>query len=189
MADPQHMPETNLQDRITVILYRAGIVMMAVMSTLFIIDYFTHSDVLSKSYLPLFATGAALASANVHLYDPRFRYLLPLMSWIGFVLLAFTLTLSPLEVKAQHLLLSASLGFFYAGAAMFAIKEQFCFKIPGLQLMPVFLVVSVFARYFHWELVETIALIPAAFLMLWLSIAKWRMPLHFDIGDKDKYTV
>ncbi len=189
MADPQHTPITNFQDKFTVVLYRIGIMVMAVAAILSVVNYFVPIEFIHQRFIPLFAAGAALSSAHVHLYDPRFRYFIPLMTWIGLVLLGFNSTVEIENVPTRNLWSSMALGFFYAGASMFAIKEQFCFRIPGLQLVPIFLFISVIAHYVDASLIEIISLSPAAILLLWLSIAKWKMPLHFDIGDKSKYTV
>ncbi|MCI5132109.1 MAG: hypothetical protein D3904_11445, partial [Candidatus Electrothrix sp. EH2] len=69
------------------------------------------------------------------------------------------------------------------------LKETFCFRIIGLPLVPLFLCCSVLNRLFGFFFVEPYFLLPAAFLLTWLCIAKWRMPLHFDIGDKSLYSL
>ncbi|MCI5164035.1 MAG: hypothetical protein D3917_18875 [Candidatus Electrothrix sp. AX5] len=137
-------------------------------------------------YLPVFAAGIALASADVHLYDPKFRWFFPFVSWIGFVILAFAYTLKGMSPLAETLA-NLSLGFFYVGAGMFALKESFCFRIIGLPLVPLFLCGSVLNRLLGSSSAEPYFLLPAALLLTWLVIAKWRMPLHFDVGDKSMY--
>ena len=184
MADTSHTPIMKTFDSVTVILYRSGIVIIALLLTSYILEYLLGKHLVGNLYIPLLVTGTALSSANIHLYDHRFRYLIPLMSWIGLVLLSYTAYLS----LATGFIETVSLGFLYAGIGMFALKEDFCFKIPGLKTVPLFLAASVFLRFLGFEALETYALLPAALLMLVLSIAKWRMPLHFDVGDKSKYT-
>lgn len=189
MADPQHTPKMSSLDNFTVVLYRIGLMIMAISSALFIAENLLSTPLLNQFYLPVFAIGAALSSANVHIYDVRFRWLIPLMSWLGFIFLAISYGVKAETGTAPHIIETGSLGFFYAAAGMFAIKEQFCFKIPGLQTVPFFLAASVGCRFFHLELFETIIIIPASILLLILSISKWRMPLHFDVGDKSKYSM
>lgn len=189
MADPQHTPEMTVLDNSTVILYRIGIMLMAISAVLYIVENLTNTPILQQFYLAVFAIGAALSSANVHLYDVRFRWFIPFMGWMGFMLLAIAYALPEDGAISKHFIETGALGFFYAGAAMFAVKEQFCFKIPGLQTVPLFLVASIGCRFFHLQMLEVIILIPAAVLLFILSIAKWKMPLHFDIGDKTKYNM
>lgn len=188
MADPQHTPQMTALDNFTVALYRSGLVILSLSTLLFIIESLFNTPLLQQYYLSVFAVGAALASANVHIYDVRFRWLLPFMAWLGFMLLAVSFGI-PTESTTKHILTTGALGFFYAGAGMFAVKEQFCFKIPGLQTVPLFLAASVLCRFFHLSMVEVVLLIPASVLLLVLSVAKWRMPLHFDVGDKTKYNM
>ncbi|WP_411908803.1 DUF2301 domain-containing membrane protein [Haemophilus influenzae] len=68
-------------------------------------------------------------------------------------------------------------------------KEYFCFRVPLLNLQPIF----VACLWFSWVLNNLIALrifsIISGVLLLVLAIQKWRMPLHFDIGDKTKYQI
>lgn len=68
-------------------------------------------------------------------------------------------------------------------------KEYFCFRVPLLNLQPIF----VACLWFSWVLNNLIALrifsIISGVLLLVLAIQKWWMPLHFDIGDKTKYQI
>ncbi len=189
MADPQHTPHMSALDNFTVVLYRIGLGILSVATALFIGEYFLKTPLLQQHYFSVFAIGTALASANVHLYDVRFRWFIPFMGWMGCMLLAVASGMPDPTTPASHVVKTGALGFFYAGAGMFAVKEQFCFKIPGLQSVPLFLAASVLCRFFHLPMLEVALLIPAAVLLLILSIAKWRMPLHFDVGDKSKYTM
>lgn len=188
MADPQHKPQMTGLDNLTVVLYRIGLVILSISTALFIVESFLHVAILKQYYLSAFAVGTALASANVHLYDVRFRWFIPFMSWLGFMLLAIAFGITS-DTATKHIISTGALGFFYAGAGMFAVKEQFCFKIPGLQTVPLLLAASIMCRFFHANLFEVIILIPASVLLLVLSVAKWRMPLHFDVGDKSKYNM
>lgn len=184
MADIHHTPQMTSFDNATVALYRIGLTAMSILLVLHVIDYFTVINILGKLFIPLLGTFAALSSANIHLYDHRFRYLIPLMAWIALVLQLYTNGSS----ESFFLINTISQGFLYASIGMFALKEDFCFKIPGLKTIPLFLAASVFLHFLGQNKLELILLIPAALLMVVLCIAKWRMPLHFDVGDKSKYT-
>lgn len=189
MADPQHTPHMSALDNFTVVLYRIGLLIMAISSAIFVVEQLMHYPLLEQFYLPTFAIGTALSSGNVHLYDVRFRWFIPFVAWLGFMLLAITYGYKPETGKLHYILETGSLGFFYASAGMFAVKEQFCFKIPGLQTVPFLLAISIGCRFFHLNMFESIILIPASVLLIILSIVKWKMPLHFDVGDKTKYTL
>ncbi|RWX46310.1 putative integral membrane protein [Candidatus Electrothrix aarhusensis] len=186
MANPEHTPEMSSLDNMTVALYRTGLTIAAVTALIYSIERIIGVQILGVFYLPVFAAGIALASADVHLYDPKFRWFFPFVSWIGFVILAFAYTLKGMSPLAETLA-NLSLGFFYVGAGMFALKESFCFRIIGLPLVPLFLCGSVLNRLLGFPSAEPYFLLPAALLLTWLVIAKWRMPLHFDIGDKSMY--
>jgi uncharacterized integral membrane protein len=186
MATPEHTPEMNSLDNMTVALYRTGLTIAALAALIYSVERISGLGILGAFYLPVFATGIALASADVHLYDPKFRWFFPFISWIGFILLAFAYTLKGVAPVSAPLA-DVSLGFFYMGAGMFALKESFCFRIIGLPLVPLFLCGSILSRLFGLSPAEPYFLLPAAGLLTWLCIAKWRMPLHFDIGDKSLY--
>ncbi len=183
MATPDHIPDMTSLDRRTVVLYRLGLSIFTFSILLKSIDLLAGMAPLGEWYIALVATGAALASANIHLYDPTFRWLMPMMSWLGLIALAFSIP------TGSGLLLLLSLGFFYAGLGMMAVKEQFCFKIPGLMFVPVFLLLALILQASGMERAAGIPLGIAALLYLVLALAKWRMPLHFDIGDKSYYRI
>ena len=187
MATPNHTPLMEPLDQFTVTLYRIGLSIFALSAILHVLELLSGAYFMGKWYLPLMAAGVAVASANVHLYDPNFRWLFPQMSWIGFIILGFAMQIDSVEITRHFSMLS--LGFFYAGAGMFAVKESFCFKILGLQLVPFFLAGAVFLQWAAQDLAAGIILLPAALLYLRLVYAKWTMPLHFDIGDKSAYKI
>ena len=186
MASPEHTPEMNSLDNMTVALYRTGLTIAAVAALVYSIERILGVQLLGIFYLPVFAAGIALASADVHLYDPKFRWFFPFVSWLGFIILAFAYSLKGATPLAD-ILADVSLGLFYVGAGMFALKESFCFRIIGLPLVPLFLCGSIMNRLLGFPAIEPYFLLPAALLLTWLCIAKWRMPLHFDIGDKSLY--
>ncbi len=187
MATPEHTPKMEPLDNMTVVLYRTGLTVTALATLLYSFERIIGLEILGVFYLPFFAVGVALASADVHLYDPRFRWLIPFMGWVGFMLLSFAYALK--GAGSVYILETLSLGFFYLATAMFAVKESFCFQIKGLNLVPFLLLGAVLCRLFRFTALEAYVLIPAAFLLTWLVIAKWRMPLHFDVGDKSRYVL
>lgn len=189
MASPDHTPEMEPLDRLTVLLYRSGLTFFALSTALEAAELLSGQSLLGTWHLSLVALSAGFASANIHLYDPRFRWLFPLMSWLGFIVLAFILPVRNVSPELAAWLSVLGLAFFYAGAAMFALKEYFCFRIPGLPLMPLLLGGAVLLRWSGFAVGEGILLAIAAVLYLWMVWAKWKMPLHFDIGDKSMYKI
>lgn len=181
MATPEHTPEMEPLDNLTVALYRFGLTLFALAALGRAAEQVVGLSIFGEWYIPFLAASAALASANLHLYDPFFRWMVPGMSWLGFVALAVAFT------SDAPVWLGLSKGFFYAGLGMMAVKEQFCFKIPGLMLVPVFLLLALILLWSDLERMAGIALGIAAVLYLVMVIAKWRMPLHFDIGNKQYY--
>jgi uncharacterized integral membrane protein len=186
MAHPEHKTPMEPLDKLTVILYRCGLTLFAGSAALKAVELLSGMLLLGIWYLPIMASGAALASANLHLYDPKLRWLVPCMSWLGFILLAFVLVLPVLYTEA---LLLISTCFFYAGMGMLAFKEYFCFKIPGLPLVPFLLAGVLFFQAIGAGFAAGTVLAVAALLYLWMVWAKWRMPLSFDIGDKSYYKI
>ncbi|MGL1902570.1 MAG: DUF2301 domain-containing membrane protein [Fibrobacterales bacterium] len=187
MANPEHLPEMHSFDKMTVSLYRIGLVIVGLSSLIYSVEFFAEWSILGDWYLPIVAMGAALASANIHLYDPRFRWLIPLMSWIGLVIFGISTRIDNVWFH-EHAELAA-LGFFYAGTGMMAFKEYFCFKIPGLPFVPFLFAFAIGAFLFSFDTAAYLAVGIASLLYSWLAVAKWTMPLHYDIGDKDQYGV
>jgi hypothetical protein len=74
-------------------------------------------------------------------------------------------------------------------ASAFALKEQFCFQLKALRLVPVFLGISAFALWLEVVVLSAPLLGLTGLIYARLALAKATMPLHFDIGDKSKYQV
>ena len=68
-------------------------------------------------------------------------------------------------------------------------KEYFCFRVPLLNLQPAFVAALWFAWVFEGGWIARILSLIVGGLLLILAVQKWRMPLHFDIGDKTKYQI
>lgn len=187
MADPQHVPDLDRFDRLTVRLYRYGIAMSAV-------GMLALAGVLAAGLLDrwllaaelLVLLGAAASIANMHLYDKRVRWLIAASGWVGVCLLVATAaTPDALQVWVHH----AGLGFVFVVHSAFALKEQFCFKIPGLRLVPALLALSLIPMLLGLGQVAAALLGLAGLVYGALAAAKMRMPLHFDVGNKAAYQV
>ena len=118
----------------------------------------------------------------MHLYAKQIRWFIGVSGWFGAILLVAS--------RGETLLLhTAGLGFLFVALSGYALKEQFCFRIPGLRLVPLFLAGSLLPLLFGKPLFAGIPLLLSGLIYSALVVAKWRMPLHFDVGDKSKYQI
>lgn len=181
MADPHHVPVLDSLDRFTVALYRLGLVVASV-GVLYAGTRSALATVLAlPDLLPVVLIGVMLCVANVHLYDKLFRWVFGALGITGAVLWA---------LADLHMLVGlAGLGFIFAALSAFALKEQFCFRVPGMRLVPLMLAGSLGGFGLGNDIWVAVLLIPSGVLLSILAVAKLRMPLHFDIGDKSAYQI
>ena len=169
MADPHFQSELDNLDKLTVILYRTALTAAAgIMSILaWEIDVGTTALVIA----------AILATTTVHIYDKRFRWLI-----LGSALFAVCWLLAGLWTP---LALGAALFSFSA----LAIKEYFCFQLKPLLLTPLALAGFWFCLVFNQTQISIAFSMTGAILLAVAAFSKWRMPMHYDIGDKSKYQI
>lgn len=165
MADPHIQSPMDFWDYLTVILYRCGFVLATMMLALLPFYPFAQNGLL--------IVGVLLAS-SLHLYLKTFRFIFQFTVWIG--LLCQIFGLNELALGAM-LFIIGGLGY----------KEYFCFRIIGLQSMPILVGLLWLSIIFKISWLVMMLSCICAVLLACLSIQKWRMPLHFDIGDKSKY--
>lgn len=168
MADPHIKSPMDFWDYLTVIIYRSGFVLSAIMLLLLPIRF-------SLAQMGLLIAGTMLAS-SLHLYLKNFRYLFQFVMWIGLLCQVFGL-----EMLALGTSLLVIGGLCY--------KEYFCFRVWGLNFQPILLAVLWLTVVLQISWIFVPLAILCGILTLFLSIQKWRMLLHFDIGDKGKYQV
>jgi uncharacterized integral membrane protein len=177
MAHPDHVPELDGFDQMTVVLYRAG----------FFIGPTGLLAVALGADAPgrwLVALGAVLCGWNVHLYDKRFRWLIPGFAWMGLLSGAGA---SALDGGLAWFFGELGLGLLLVLYSALALKEQLCFKVPLLRLVPAGLCVGALAHAFGpvWLMAPALGL--AAAVLFRLAAAKTAQPLGFDIGDRSYY--
>ncbi|ASI93667.1 MULTISPECIES: DUF2301 domain-containing membrane protein [Vibrio] len=183
MANTEYQETLDLLDKLSVCLYRLGITLFAVALLCFSIivsGAITSSLFVYQASLIALCVASALSAANIHVYNKHVRAAISWASWIGLVLMV-----SDLEFQRTWL----GLGFIFVTFSGIALKESFCFKVPGLKMVPVFLAVATFALWFNLPILAAITMLLAGLVMGFLSFAKWRMPLHFDIGIKANYEI
>lgn len=167
MADPHIKCELDGLDKLTVILYRSALTVAALIMA--IIGYETLQAT------PFLVIVALLASTTVHIYDKRFRWLIQ-----GAGLFAAIWLIADLW---QPLALGAALFVFSA----LSVKEYFCFQIKALLLTPIVLAGFWFCLIINVPAGVIACAMLGAILLGVAAFSKWRMPLHFDIGDKTRY--
>ncbi|MBC7006519.1 hypothetical protein BIZ37_28595 [Photobacterium sp. BZF1] len=169
MADPHIQSELDTLDKLTVLLYRTALTAAAgIMSIVaWEIEVGTTALVIT----------AILATTTVHIYDKRFRWLI-----LGSALFAVIWLLSGLWTP---LALGAALFSFSA----LAVKEYFCFQLKPLLLTPLALAGFWFCLVFNQAQISIAFSMTGAILLAVAAFSKWRMPMHYDIGDKSKYQI
>lgn len=168
MADPHIQSPMDFWDYLTVIIYRSGFIIATLM--IFLLPY--QSELAQKGLL---VAGTMLGS-SLHLYLKQFRLIFQFAAWIGLLCAIFNL---PSLAFGAMLLVIGGLSY----------KEYFCFRIFGLNFQPILVGILWFAVLFEQTMLIQILSAICGLLLLILTIQKWRMPLHFDIGDKSKYQI
>ncbi|HHF2919737.1 MULTISPECIES: DUF2301 domain-containing membrane protein [Vibrio] len=183
MANTEHQESLDFLDILSVCLYRLGISVFAfgliamTISGLHLIEGAAFYD---RNVLLLIAIAGVLTAANIHVYSKTVRTVISWSTWVGLLFMVSDPDLSRVWL---------SLGFVFVTFSGVALKESFCFKVPGLKAVPVLLAIATFAFCFEILTVANIATGLSGLIMGFLSISKWRMPLHFDIGIKANYEV
>lgn len=206
MGERSYYQPLTREDKITVVLYRAGILLSTVtvcISAVLAVLGLTNPDALNY---PVISTGLAadilllilyfstgLSVFFIHLYVGKFHRVLKKIYYVAVLCLAVLFfmgkgnpaVLLPGGPAYGALLLipiSLCLGFVTA-------KEAFCFQlIEGYILaflMPAFIFFYSLGALSHRTAIYGLALI--ASLLLLFMFRKAFMPLAFDIGDKSAY--
>ncbi|MEO0603574.1 MAG: DUF2301 domain-containing membrane protein [Myxococcota bacterium] len=184
MADPDHVPVLDRFDRMTVTLYRTGLVGQAV--GLSVIVASELGSVPRALGVHVMLAAVALSVGNLHLYDKRIRWIIGTSGWVGAVMVASTSTASGFLEPLLHY---GGQGFLFVVTSALALKERYCFKLPGVQLVPVGLAASVATGIAGLgELTAGLVGICGIAVGL-LALAKLRMPVHYDIGNKSAYQI
>jgi uncharacterized integral membrane protein len=185
MADPHHIPELDGFDRMTVRLYRLGL-WIAALALVVAAGVRLAEVAVPFETLIVVQAGVALAVANMHLYAKNIRWFIAASCSLGLVL---QLGAAALPAWAAGWVLWAGVGFVFISLSAFALKEQFCFRIPGLKAVPLFLAASLVPLVFDHAFMAGGLLLPAGLVLTVLAWQKSRMPLHFDVGNKSQYQV
>jgi uncharacterized integral membrane protein len=169
MADPHIIPDMDWIDHLTVIIYRLGFTLCTPLILLLPWNIGYQIDI----YLMI---CAIMCASSLHIYMKNFRLLLQMATWVGTIV--FFLGYPEIGLGGAFITLGG-----------LCFKEYFCFRVPGLPFQPLILAGLWFSLQFDAIAVAKILASIASLLFLTVSVAKWRMPHHFDIGDKSKYQI
>lgn len=179
MADPQHQEVLDIWDKIGVILYRLGLSLAALLFWAECLEGFHLIAALNLGTWLLLP--AAACGFGLHIYLKSIRLLLQGAGWV-----ALLLSIAAIHLQSSPLAL-LSLGACYLLLGALCFKESLCFKVPGIRWMPILLAADWVATLMAWSQLHLGLLFLAGLGFSAVSIAKWRMPLHFDIGNKANY--
>ena len=201
MGEQQIFQPLTKEDKVTVVIYRIGIVLSAIIISLgaYImlnsLKHQTDASISSKFNILLVSLylSVGLSVFFIHLYISKFKRTLKKLYYISVAALVILLivgkgNLLGVVVNKPYgplllIPLSLCLGFITA-------KEAFCFKlIEGYLLamvMPLYLLLFS-VRMISFE-GAAYGLLLIAFMLLFFTFRKVFMPIHYDIGDKSAYT-
>ncbi len=201
MGEKYFFQPLTREDKISVILYRGGIVLSAVIISIFaymLFNAYNYQNYPASSLkfnvlvISLYIS-VAISVFSIHLYASKFKKALKRLYYISVVALIVLFLIGKgdiLGVLAHKpyspilfIPLSGCLGFITA-------KEAFCFKLmEGYLLaliMPLYL--FLFSIGFMTMKGASYGLILIALLLIFFTFRKVFMPIHYDIGDKSAYT-
>jgi uncharacterized integral membrane protein len=179
MADPDVVAMLDRLDRVQVRLYRCGIGLAALALALPMLAYRGYLE--AGWFSATLVISAVLLASSLHIYDKLIRFTICNLTWLALTLFTLGALLgTPCPPWLFH-------GLLLVTVSGVAYKESYCFKLPGLKLVPLIAALATLANGLALPGLFAATLLPGAVLLLWLTVAKCRMPLHFDIGDKCKY--
>ena len=182
MADPNVKEILDGIDKTTIITYRLGMVITGLALFCLALQQIFY-PLWFKQILIFIALGSLLQASSLHIYDKQIRWFLVNATWMGCWLVAVSFVTTGLW--AAYL----SLGSLIITLSGLAYKESFCFSLPILKATPVLLVISWFLIVLSLNDWAACSLVISSLLYLYMAWRKINMPLHFDLGDRNKYQI
>jgi len=201
MGEQQIFQPLTKEDKVTVVIYRVGIILSAVIISLaayMMLNSLKHTPDASinlKFNILLISLyiSVGLSVFFIHLYISKFKknlikiYILSIVSLAILFIAGKGDALSIVAHKNYGALLLIPLSLCLA---FITAKEAFCFKLAEGYLlafiMPLYLLLFS-VRMISFE-GAAYGLLLIAFTLLFFTFRKVFMPIHFDIGDKSAYT-
>ncbi len=190
----QYQPLT-VGDKISVVLYRSGLVFITVL-LLYGAYYLLKGKSLNINslslYLVLLHIFTGLSAINLHLYVKRFRYFIRGLYALSLIILCSLLIWKGLwfgEVFMKNYGMLILLLPLSGCIAFFGIKEAFCFRIKEgyiSALLLILLVITLSVFGLQSRTIGVLFLLTSLVYTLFI-LKKIFMPLAYDIGDKSAY--
>lgn len=205
------MGDTNIKenlttwDKVSVFLYRGGIVISVLCLLYSVLFFFLASKENPSSFFTpsvghvlfwLFVVCVDISVGFLHLYSKQVLRVIQGFAAFGTILLlglAFMgdFTLAPIfhSTGVNGKIGLAGLGFVAAGFAGIGAKEAFCFKLNEGYAYGILSALLIIGRFFGiWNTTIALGLLTViCALTIVFTIRKLMLPLHYDIGDKSKY--
>lgn len=215
MGDKSISQELTLFDKVSVALYRGGIIisMLCLVVGAIILFFDEQSSLLfsdEKSSLTqsaqvifwIFFCAVGCSIFTLHLYSKQvLRVIQSFYVFAAIILLLLVLISSWKPEKVDYIpaifdywLGTIGSGFLLAAFSGIGAKEAFCFKLYegyayGI-LCLLLTLLNLLRIMFDWnalQSVEKTIYLLIVLLVIFFTIRKLRLPLHYDIGDKTKY--
>jgi len=200
MGSRQEFQPLTRKDRITVILYRTGIVISAIIISCLAFlaqnapsnSGTTRNGPVADILVYVLYASVGMSVFSIHLYVGKFKRFLLNLYFIGLGCLAVLLYLGKGSVSAALMMtsyspllllpLSGCLGFVTA-------KEAFCFQLVEGYLLAVIMpaCLLLLSGGFLTYAGASYGLILVAVMLVIFTLRKITMPISFDIGDKTAY--
>lgn len=201
MGEQQIFQPLTKEDKVTVVIYRIGIVLSAVSISLAAylmlnsLKHQTDASLSIKFNILLISLYMSVGASVffIHLYINKFKRTLKKLYYISVAALVILLIVGKgnlLGVVANKpygplLLIPLSLCLSFIAA-----KEAFCFKLTEGYLLA--LIMPLYLLLFSVRMISfegaAYGLFLIAFMLLFFTFRKVFMPIHYDIGDKSAYT-
>jgi uncharacterized integral membrane protein len=197
MGEKNPYQPLSVEDKITVMLYRAGIVLSSLIVASAAVFSLKEADAGTSGikftvFIISLYVSVGMSVFFIHLYISRLYKALRKLYLLAIASLAFLSIIGKGDIHNAFsepygplllIPLSGCLGFITA-------KEAFCFKLrEGYILalaMPLYLLFLSVGRI--GEKAASYGLILIAAMLIFFTLRKVFMPMHYDIGDKSAYT-
>lgn len=184
MADPHIQPVLDGFDRGTVRAYRVGLVVSA-LGLAWVAASMARGAPAQAAWWATWL-GVVLSVGHLHLYDKRIRWLVQWLAWSALLLRAGGGLWPPAAVPVVA---SLATGLLLAALSVVVVKEWFCFRIPLVRWTPLVLATGVIGRFLQADTLAMVCFGLGALAVASVAVAKWRMPLGHDVGDRSAYQI
>ncbi len=206
MGDPNVKAELTAFDRVSVALYRSGIVVASLCMIFGLYYFYTltlegHPSFLLQSGVPeiifwTFFVSVGISLSFLHLYSSQILRVVQGFFAISALILISLVATSSDPIPASIITGTGSnaklgtigIGFLLAGYGAIGAKEAYCFKLYEGYLYAILSFFLVIIHLLGPSLKVELGLFTViTLLVVVFTIRKLRLPLHYDIGDKSHY--